>query len=69
MLAVPYYTRVFPIWIGKNYVPGTASRVSVTYPRLHEEVSPGQEILIDDGLVAIRVQEIRGSDGGCRGKS
>ena len=47
-------------------VPGTASRVSVTYPRLHEEVSPGQEILIDDGLVAIRVQEIRGSDIVCQ---
>ena len=43
-------------------VPGTAQRVSVTYPKLHEEVSPGQEILIDDGLVAIRVQEIRGGD-------
>ena len=42
--------------------PGTAQRVSVTYPKLHEEVSPGQEILIDDGLVAIRVQEIRGGD-------
>ena len=47
-------------------VPGTASRVSVTYPRLHEEVSPGQEILIDDGLVAIRVQEIRGGDIVCQ---
>ena len=47
-------------------VPGTASRVSVTYPRLHEEVSPGQEILIDDGLVAIRVQEIRGSEIVCQ---
>ena len=46
--------------------PGTAQRVSVTYPKLHEEVSPGQEILIDDGLVALRVQEIQGSDIVCR---
>ena len=43
-------------------VPGTSSRVSVTYPKLNEEVAPGQVILIDDGLVAIRVQEIKGGD-------
>ena len=43
-------------------VTGTAQRVSVTYPKLNQEVTPGQVILIDDGLVAIRVQEIKGSD-------
>ena len=43
-------------------VPGTAGRVSVTYPKLHQEVAPEQLILIDDGLVALRVQEIRDSD-------
>ncbi len=47
-------------------VPGTAQRVSVTYSRLHEEVAPGQEILIDDGLVAMRVREIRGGDIVCQ---
>ena len=47
-------------------VPGDAHRVSVTYPKLHEEVVPGQEILIDDGLVAMRVQEIQGPDIVCR---
>ena len=31
---------------------GNAGLVSVTYPDLHKEVGPGQEILIDDGLVA-----------------
>lgn len=31
-------------------VVGNAGRVSVTYPKLHEELAPGQEILIDDGL-------------------
>ena len=45
---------------------GTSSMVSVTYPKLHEEVGPGQEILIDDGLVAIRVEEIRGQDIVCQ---
>ncbi len=39
-------------------VVGNQGWVSVTYPRLHEELQPGQEILIDDGLVAIRVDRI-----------
>ena len=47
-------------------VTGTASKVSVTYPKLNEEVAPGQVILIDDGLVAIRVQEIKGRDIVCQ---
>ena len=41
---------------------GAQTHVSVSYPKLHQEVAPGQEILIDDGLVAIRVDEIRGED-------
>ena len=39
---------------------GDQTHVSVSYPKLHQEVAPGQEILFDDGLVAIRVDEIRG---------
>ncbi|MBR4424952.1 MAG: pyruvate kinase [Oscillospiraceae bacterium] len=38
-------------------IPGTAEAVSVTYPALPEEVCPGQLILIDDGLVGLRVEE------------
>ena len=43
-------------------VMGSRERVSVTYPRLHEELASGQQILIDDGLVAIRVERIEGTD-------
>ncbi len=43
-------------------IVGNASRVSVTYPKLHEEVTPGTQILIDDGLVGIEVKEIQGQD-------
>ncbi len=43
-------------------VAGSRERVSVTYPQLHQELSPGQEILIDDGLVAIRVERIEGTN-------
>ena len=43
-------------------VVGSRERVSVTYPRLHEELAPGQQILIDDGLVAVRAERIEGTD-------
>ncbi|MCI8678927.1 MAG: pyruvate kinase [Lawsonibacter sp.] len=43
-------------------VVGNQGWVSVTYPQLHEELCPGQEILIDDGLVAIRVERIEGTN-------
>ena len=46
-------------------VQGNGSLVSVTYPELHTEVSVGQEILIDDGLVALKVEEINGQDIRC----
>ena len=41
-------------------VVGDQTRVAVTYENLHQEVEPGQTILIDDGLVAIRVEKIDG---------
>ena len=41
---------------------GDQSRVSVTYANLPQEVDPGQQILIDDGLVAIQVEKIQGTD-------
>lgn len=44
---------------------GNAGLVSVTYPDLHKEVGPGQEILIDDGLVALKVDRIEGQDIHC----
>ena len=43
-------------------IVGDKTRVSVTYGNLPEEVEPDQMILIDDGLVGIRVKEIRGKD-------
>ena len=46
-------------------ITGDHTRVSVTYPKLHEELEIGQQILIDDGLVAIRVEEIVDCDIRC----
>lgn len=45
---------------------GNRERVSVSYPKLHEELFPGQEVLIDDGLVAIRVEYIEGTSIVCK---
>ena len=44
---------------------GDQSHVSVTYANLHQELQKGQEVLIDDGLVALRVEDIQGQDIHC----
>ena len=41
-------------------VPGDETRVSVTYPDLPRELQPGQTVLIDDGLIGLRVTETGG---------
>ena len=44
---------------------GDQFHVSVTYADLHHELKAGQEVLIDDGLVALRVEDIQGQDLRC----
>ena len=44
---------------------GTANEVSVTYENLHKEVTPGTRILIDDGLIELRVDHVEGQDIHC----
>ena len=46
-------------------VPGDAGCVSVTYENLHNEVGPGCRILVDDGLIELRVQAVEGQDIRC----
>ena len=41
---------------------GDESRVSVSYKDLYKDVTKGSRILIDDGLVELRVEEIRDKD-------
>jgi len=43
-------------------VPGTASRISTTFPDLARELSPGARILLSDGLIELRVRAVRGDD-------
>ncbi len=47
-------------------VTGDSNIISVTYDKLHEDVKPGDTILIDDGLVGMRVETIEGRNIKCR---
>jgi pyruvate kinase len=40
--------------------PGNHERVSVSYPSLAEDVRPGNLLLLDDGLIALKVRKIEG---------
>ncbi|KAB0576370.1 pyruvate kinase [Fusobacterium naviforme] len=46
-------------------VLGDASRASISYKELPEDVKPGGSILIDDGLIALRVDAVRGTEIEC----
>jgi pyruvate kinase len=41
---------------------GDASRLSTTYDRLAEDVKPGDRLLIDDGLIGLRVERVEDGD-------
>ncbi|GHV46502.1 pyruvate kinase [Clostridia bacterium] len=44
---------------------GTEQRVSVTYKELPEDIEIGAMILIDDGLIELKVTDITAVEGGC----
>jgi pyruvate kinase len=43
-----------------NHVPGTATRISTTFQDLASEVVKGDQILLSDGLIELRVRAVRG---------
>jgi pyruvate kinase len=45
---------------------GDANGVSISYPDLANEVAPGSAILLDDGIIELRVDSIEGGDISCR---
>lgn len=47
-------------------VMGNSDIVSVTYPNLYEDEKPGNRILIDDGLIELIVEEVKGEDIICK---
>ncbi|ERT08096.1 pyruvate kinase [Lyngbya aestuarii BL J] len=46
-----------------NNQPNT---ISIDYPSLAEEAEPGAQILLDDGLLELRIEEISGSSVNCK---
>ena len=46
-------------------VEGDETRVAVTYSKLTEELFPGDTVLINNGLVILKVDEVRGSEVAC----
>ena len=46
-------------------VEGDESRVSVTYKKLTEELTPGDTVLINNGLVILKVRDISGTEIHC----
>ena len=45
---------------------GTREKVGVTYKTLHEDVSRGDTLLLDDGLLVLWVEEVAGTEIRCR---
>ncbi len=46
-------------------IEGDASRVSQSYPGLPKDVNPGDTILLDDGLIELKVSAIQGTEIEC----
>ena len=46
-------------------VAGTPTLISTTFQGLAQEVRPGSRILLSDGLIELRVRQVRGSDVEC----
>jgi pyruvate kinase len=45
-------------------IPGTATRISTTFPDLARELAAGARILLSDGLIELRVRSVQGKDRG-----
>ena len=43
-------------------IEGDNERVSITYKELVNDIAPGNTILVDDGLIGLRVEEVKGND-------
>lgn len=54
------------ITVTSKDVPGDESRISILYPKLEEELKPGDSIFIADGIIELKVIEI--SEDGLRAK-
>ena len=51
-----------PFMLTYDDAPGDETHVSVNHKGLYTEVKPGDTLLLSDGLVALKVEEIKGKD-------
>ena len=51
-----------PFTLTYDDAPGDETHVSVNHKGLYTEVKPGDTLLLSDGLVALKVEEIKGKD-------
>lgn len=56
----------FVLDASETHTAGDSTRVNVSYPGLPGDVSPGQVLLLDDGLISMKVLEVKGSEIHCR---
>ena len=47
-------------------VVGTKEKIYINYDKLHEDVKPGNVILIDDGLIGLEVEAVNGVEIQCK---
>ena len=47
-------------------VVGTKDKIFINYDKLHEDVKPGNVILIDDGLIGLEVEAVKGVEIHCK---
>ena len=57
---------VFTLDVSDEPAPGTQSRVGVTYKGLAADVSSGDLLLLDDGLLTMRVMDVKATDIICK---
>lgn len=55
--------------LSSDVFKGDESKVSISYPELYKDIKVGDEILLDDGLISLKVKEIVKSDIVCEIKN
>ncbi len=54
------------ILVPEDALDGQPNTVSIDYPHLWEEATPGTQVLMDDGLLELQVEEVVGREVRCR---
>ena len=55
-----------PFTLTTDDVVGDGTRASVSFPRLPASVHPGNTLFLNDGVIRLEVEEVRGNDVACR---